>query len=223
MSDAAQENKKASAPVSSLPEFRLWEEHWIRCCKELNQVSFYRAHLLLTIINCSLGKCQTGISACNGGEGSCGWGGIGWLKTAWAIYIILIQVLQSIQNHWLSVLDNGFPDTISSLPQFSVKNLCRVLLIENGIFHSMFSKQIEKASEFSQRWSKILNLQFWNQSKVPSSLLESCFVFSGNIWRNMATPTVFVTLISYWIVLGVYRTGQLWKVFFYRFLWPRSF
>lgn len=38
MSQAAEESAKGPVPPSHIGEYRLWEEHWIRCCKELNQV-----------------------------------------------------------------------------------------------------------------------------------------------------------------------------------------
>nr|XP_018666778.1 transformation/transcription domain-associated protein isoform X1 [Ciona intestinalis]XP_018666779.1 transformation/transcription domain-associated protein isoform X2 [Ciona intestinalis] len=37
MSQAREEHNKAPAPYSSVAEYKVWEEHWIRCCQELNQ------------------------------------------------------------------------------------------------------------------------------------------------------------------------------------------
>lgn len=39
MSQAREEHNKGPAPITNIPEYQVWEEHWIRCCKELNQVS----------------------------------------------------------------------------------------------------------------------------------------------------------------------------------------
>ena len=37
MGKARLEHNTAPAPPSMIPEYRLWEDHWIRCAKELNQ------------------------------------------------------------------------------------------------------------------------------------------------------------------------------------------
>ena len=37
MSRNRAEHAAAPAPAAVMPEYRLWEEHWVRCCKELNQ------------------------------------------------------------------------------------------------------------------------------------------------------------------------------------------
>ncbi|XP_078728881.1 transformation/transcription domain-associated protein isoform X3 [Lampetra fluviatilis] len=37
MEHARKEHEKGNASPSVFPEYQLWEEHWIRCCKELNQ------------------------------------------------------------------------------------------------------------------------------------------------------------------------------------------
>ncbi|XP_065923524.1 transformation/transcription domain-associated protein isoform X7 [Magallana gigas] len=37
MTKARQDHNATSAQPTVLPEYRLWEDHWIRCCKELNQ------------------------------------------------------------------------------------------------------------------------------------------------------------------------------------------
>lgn len=37
MGKARLEHNTAPASPSVIPEYRLWEDHWIRCAKELNQ------------------------------------------------------------------------------------------------------------------------------------------------------------------------------------------
>nr|XP_039255466.1 transformation/transcription domain-associated protein-like [Styela clava] len=37
MSQARDDHNKGPAPITNIPEYQVWEEHWIRCCKELNQ------------------------------------------------------------------------------------------------------------------------------------------------------------------------------------------
>lgn len=37
MAKARNDHNTAPASPTALPEYRLWEDHWIRCSKELNQ------------------------------------------------------------------------------------------------------------------------------------------------------------------------------------------
>jgi len=38
MGQAREKHVKEAAPYEGIAEYKMWEEHWIRCCKELNQV-----------------------------------------------------------------------------------------------------------------------------------------------------------------------------------------
>ena len=38
MEQAREKHVKQPAPYEAIAEYKVWEEHWTRCCKELNQV-----------------------------------------------------------------------------------------------------------------------------------------------------------------------------------------